>query len=114
MLTPKDIKDFFKTHFDIAVRVQGTRKSPNRKSGWIGIYLPSLPDKSHTAPLRYKKLLPPEFGRFCMGIVYAGSAALSAQDWGGNINPHMVAMYEHEWEQLLATYPAPKPEPVGA
>ncbi len=60
-------------------------------------------------PLVFTHSFPAEFGNRCMRIIYAGSESLSAQNWGGNVNPTSIAMRPGEWAKLVAQY-----EPVAS
>ena len=86
-------KRFFKAHFGIPVRVQS--------GGYIQVWIQSCKQKSFCDPLKYDHLFPDWFGNLCMRTVYAKSEKLSAQNWGGNIQVHSVAMHEPQWRKVL-------------
>lgn len=103
------LKRFFKAHFGIAVRVT-TGKG---KGQWINVWIPSLKRERgtpYTDPIRYPARFPDRMGNACMGIVYATSEKLRAQNWGGNISAHSISMRKSEWETFLAM----PPESIGA
>lgn len=95
----KTLKRFFKERYNIPVRV---RSSPG-KAKWINVWIPSDHNAALKGQLVYSHRFPDELGNKCMGIVYPDSEQLRSQNWGGNIEPHSLAMFPAQWEQLLSS-----------
>lgn len=101
----KTIKAEIKRRFGIG-RVSVTTSSGRSK--WICARIIPLNHEAgyFRASLQYDKLFPESFGNACMRTVYPGSAALSAQNWGGNIASHMISMGPADWGRAFATLDA--------
>lgn len=97
-----EIKQFFKKHFNIPVRVRTVAV----KTPFVQVWIPST-SKNHE-PLKYDHAFPATLGKQLLKIVYPNSPTLQAQTWAGNIGAYSLSMNESEWLQLKAIY-----EPTG-
>lgn len=84
------LKRFFKNTYGIPVRV---------KSGgtYLGVWIQSKSSRK----LDYEHEFPDSLGNRCMRAIYPHSEKLSAQNWGGNVQPHSIAMHPQEWREVL-------------
>jgi len=90
-------------------RILGIPKSKLRAtSGDRYCHVTIIPERRHRQdfkePIRYAYQFTPELGNRCMRIVYKGHESLCAQNWGGNITSHSIAMLSHEWKELIEQY----------
>lgn len=96
ILTAPWLKQFFKRHLGIPVRVENAAGEKGYVRVWIQHYR-----CVETRNLIYKHAFTPEFGNRCMRVVYSTSEKLSSQNWGGNIGANGIAMHGHELRELL-------------
>ena len=90
------LKRFFKQQYGIPVRVRrGQSKFP-----YINVWIP-YNNGGHTG-LVYDYSFPPELGNLCLGVIYGVQSDTAKQSWGGNVQPHMIAMHTPEWQRVLA------------
>ena len=88
------IKRFFKSKFEIPVRV----RTGSGKGRWLSVWIMS--DRSQRN-LVWDHHFPAELGNRCMQLVYPNHEVLSKQAWGGNISAHSIAMHVDEFRQLF-------------
>lgn len=94
-----EIKKFFKTHFNIPVRVRTVQV----KRKFVQVWIPVTPVPG-SRELRHEHSFPPELGRQLLKIIYPNSPTLHNQAWAGNIAPHSLSLDGDEWAKLKALY----------
>lgn len=88
------LKRFFKSRFDIAVRVRSGKR-------YVEVWVPSLrrvPGEPFNAPIRYAATFPNELGLACAEVVYPGKGWC----WCGNIGRASITMSRDQWVAVMA------------
>ena len=89
-----EIKQFFKKHFDIPVRVRTVAV----KRPFVQIWIPCGDG------MTYSHRFPDQLGNHCVKIIYGADSTLANQNWAGNTQPYSLSLDAEEWAKLQAIY----------
>lgn len=92
-LTAPWLKRFFKDYFNIPVRVKNASSD-----SWVSVWI--SPDPKEVYKLIYHHHFPEKLGNRCLRLTYPNNEKLCAQNWGGNISAHSIALCGGSFRQL--------------